>query len=93
MLLYGGMPMRDFTDSQGVHWIVWSTKPWTGGVLASLRGGWLTFVSPESRRRFIGIPDDFEKMSDDDLEALCRKADEVKPTTTPPAGEDRISST
>ena len=84
--------MRDFTDSRGVHWIVWSTKPWTGGVLESLRGGWLTFVSTDSRRRLIGIPEEFEKMSADELEALCRKAEAVKGTTTPPGGESRVST-
>jgi hypothetical protein len=84
------MPMRDFTDSKGVHWIVWSTKPWTGGVLAALRGGWLTFVSPQSRRRLIGIPDDWESLNDKELEGLCRKAEPVKSSPTPPGGEETL---
>lgn len=84
------MPMRDFTDSQGTHWIVWSTKPWTGGVLEALRGGWLTFVSPDSRKRLIGIPNDWESMGTEQLEALCRKAEPVRPGRTPPTGEDTL---
>jgi hypothetical protein len=80
------MAMREFNDSDGVHWIVWSTKPWTGGVLESLRGGWLTFVSPTTRKRLIGIPDDWEAMPLDRLELLCKVADEVR--RTPARGID-----
>jgi len=82
--------MRDFSDSRGTHWIVWSTKPWTGGVLESLRGGWLTFVSPHARKRLIGIPDNWEALSEEQLEALCNKADAVKGSQTPPGGESRV---
>ena len=84
------MAMRDFNDAEGTHWIVWSTKPWTGGVLESLRGGWLTFVSPTSRRRLIGIPANWEDLSDDDLERLCRTAQDVK--QTPRHGTDAVDA-
>ena len=84
------MAMREFNDSDGVHWIVWATRPWTGGVLESLRGGWLTFVSPRSRKRLIGIPEDWEALSNERLELLCRAAEDVK--RTPEAGIDSVNS-
>lgn len=90
MLSTAGMPMRDFTDSHGVHWIVWSTKPFSGGVLESLRAGWLTFVSPRARKRLIGIPEGWEDFTPERLETLCRKAEEVR--QTPRGGTDTVDA-
>ena len=71
--------MRDFRDSNGVHWVVWGTRPWAAGVLDSFRGGWLTFVSPRSRRRLAPIPDGWEEASPARLQMLLASAAEVRP--------------
>ena len=77
-----GMAYREFLDSQGVSWRVWSTVPSAG---TRLRGGfdqgWLTFEStnPESTtlRRLVPIPPDWETAPESKLELMCRSADEV----------------
>ena len=83
-----GMAYREFLDSDGVSWRVWSTVPSAG---SRLRGGfdqgWLTFertaggASP--LRRLVPIPKDWETASDDRLELMCQSAEEVsRPTQT-----------
>lgn len=84
------MAMRDFRDTDGVHWVVWGTKPWAAGVLDAFRGGWLTFVSPKSRRRLMPIPEGWEEASPARLEALCAAATEVR--STPRDGVERIDA-
>jgi hypothetical protein len=76
------MAYREFTDSSGVAWRVWSTVPIAG---SRLRGGfdqgWLTFESTNSGetvlRRLVPIPRDWESVPEDRLELMCRSADEV----------------
>jgi hypothetical protein len=76
------MAQREFTDSRGTHWLVWSTTPMTGSVLASeMRQGWLTFDSDSERRRLAPIPRDWENAADDRLELYCRAAQGVSRTT------------
>lgn len=92
-----GMAYREFVDSTGLSWRVWSTVPSAG---SRLRGGfdrgWLTFerttgdkASP--LRRLCPIPADWETAAEDRLELLCRSADEVtRPSVAreqPPATE------
>lgn len=80
-----GVPIRDFTDAAGVHWQVWSTIPATaGGVAGGFRLGWLTFNSPEERRRLAPIPVNWELASDTELQSFFRRAAPVK--QTPPGG-------
>jgi hypothetical protein len=87
------MAYREFTDSSGVAWRVWSTVPMAG---SRLRGGfdqgWLTFESTSSGqtvlRRLVPIPRDWESVPDERLELMCRSADEV-PRATPPKGISR----
>jgi hypothetical protein len=86
------MAMRDFRDSGGVHWVVWSTVPWSASVLDDTRGGWLTFVSPSSRRRVMPIPADWEHASAERLEMICRSGVEVvTPVASAPAIDSRHS--
>jgi hypothetical protein len=76
------MGQREFTDSRGRHWLVWSTTPMTGSVLASeMRQGWLTFDSDSERRRLVPIPRDWENAANDRLELYCRAAQGVSRTT------------
>lgn len=84
------MKMRDFRDSTGMHWVVWSTHPWSPQLVGKERAGWLTFVSPKSRRRLTPIPPDWEVASDQRLEMYCSTAPEVRPT--PITGIDPVDS-
>jgi hypothetical protein len=84
------MGQREFTDSRGRHWLVWSTTPMTGSVLASeMRQGWLTFDSDSERRRLVPIPRDWENAANDRLELYCRAAQRV-PRTTPIRGINEV---
>lgn len=76
------MAYREFVDSKGVSWRVWSTVPMAG---TRLRGGfdqgWLTFESTGSGepvlRRLVPIPSDWEGQTDERLELMCRSAEEI----------------
>lgn len=69
------MPIRDFTDSHGVAWRVWSTIPSnTVAIGPDLRDGWLSFDSGSERRRVCPIPKDWDQLPAERLELLCRVA-------------------
>jgi len=89
------MAYREFVDSSGQSWRVWSTVPSMG---SRLRGGfdqgWLTFERTNADgdmplRRLVPIPPDWESAPDDRLELMCRSADEV---ARPRTGRARIES-
>ncbi len=78
------MSSRDFTDSRGRAWHVWSTVPATTSVLATdFAAGWLTFESAGSLRRLAPIPRDWEMLRDPQLEYLCLCASEMPRRTGP----------
>ena len=88
------MPQREFTDSRGTSWLVWSTTPTTGAVLdGEMQQGWLTFECDEQRRRLVPVPRDWESAALDRLELYCRAAQAVARTTPirgvtqPPEGQ------
>jgi hypothetical protein len=80
-----GMAYREFVDSNGVSWRVWSTVPSAGTRLhGGFDQGWLTFerTSPESAgtaplRRLCPIPADWEGAAESRLDLMCRSAEEV----------------
>ena len=73
------MAIRNFTDSAGTAWRVWSTTPARGAVLDDAhREGWLTFESADARRRLAPIPRGWEEVPTERLELMCRAADVVK---------------
>lgn len=82
------MAYREFTDSKGVSWRVWSTVPMAGNRLhGGFDQGWLTFESTSSGetllRRLVPIPRDWETAPDDRLELMCRSADDAsRPVST-----------
>jgi hypothetical protein len=78
------MPIREFIDSSGIRWVVWSTVPAFGSGLGSLEGGWLTFDSRVARRRLAPIPEGWGEASTSALERWCRTAVTVR--RTPPEG-------
>jgi hypothetical protein len=72
------MAVREFTDSKGVTWRVWNTRPSMSLFYGEeLRNGWLTFESATERRRLAPIPGGWEDVSADRLELMCRAASEV----------------
>ena len=76
------MAQREFTDARGTTWLVWSTTPTQGSVLAGeMREGWLTFESDGERRRLAPIPRDWENAANDRLGLYCRAAQAVTRTT------------
>ena len=84
--LVPGMAYREFLDSKGVSWRVWSTVPSAATRLGGgFDQGWLTFerTSPPNTatafplRRLVPIPPDWEEVSENRLELLCRSAEEV----------------
>ncbi|HEX8392579.1 MAG TPA: hypothetical protein VF665_09515 [Longimicrobium sp.] len=62
------MAYREFTDSDGVFWQVWETRPGdTANVRAPFAAGWLTFESPAGRLRLRPIPDAWADAPDERL--------------------------
>jgi DNA mismatch repair protein MutH len=66
--------MREFVDSAGVAWRVWSTVPARAVLGGTLDQGWLTFESSTERRRLAPVPDGWMEVSVERLELLCRGA-------------------
>jgi hypothetical protein len=82
------MPIREFTDSSGVTWRIWSTVPRSPAVYdEKLRGGWLTFESAQGRKRLAPIPRDWEHADPERLELMCRVAEVARPTGATPDPE------
>lgn len=86
------MALREFTDSKGITWRVWSTVP-TAGMAAGIvpNQGWLTFDCGSARRRLIPIPRGWEDVSVDRLELMCRAAIAVNARSILPESGDRAS--
>ena len=74
-----GMAVREFVDTEGVFWRVWSTRPSSRVALVlGYEEGWLTFESAASLRRLAPVPDAWEALGDRELERLCRTAGPVR---------------
>lgn len=72
------MALREFIDSKGVRWRVWSTLPTTAVTLTSgFERGWLTFECEECLRRLAPIPEGWDGLTNDRLELLCTLASDV----------------
>ena len=80
--------IKEFTDALGTHWLVWATIPVpSGGVVGTMRDGWLTFESDAVRRRLVPIPAGWEDASPAKLDLMCRAAARVRRT---PSGFQRF---
>lgn len=83
--------MREFTDTQGRHWLVYTVGTEAHGVEASrrylpdeYRHGWLAFESGERKLRLAPVPAGWADMTDATLRDLLAQA---RPTeTTRPSG-------
>lgn len=93
------MAVRDFVDEKGVKWRVWpvlrSTIPRTAAedFLGDYGEGWLCFESPQERRRLARFPDDWDRMSNEDLQNLLGRAAivPVRGKRTPPKSDDSVN--
>jgi len=94
------MAVRDFVDESGLKWRVWpvlrsSIHPKTAAedYLGDYGDGWLCFESGHERRRLARYPDDWDKMTDQDLCKLLSKAALVplRGKRTPPKAGDAVS--
>lgn len=84
------MAYREFVDSQGREWRVWSTVPSAPRALTSgFERGWLTFESGHELRRHAPIPEGWSELSVQRLELLCRSATPATTRHTPPRGLPR----
>lgn len=74
------MALRNFTDSQGHTWRVWNVVPQYAverdqeKMTPGLQGGWLCFENSGEKRRLSPIPEDWESVGNEQLEAYCREA-------------------
>jgi hypothetical protein len=80
--------MRTFRDIDGTAWTVWPVFPSVsidgtsapGSLLSDdAAGGWLTFESPQGKRRFYQPPPELDELTHAELALLCRHAVAVIP--------------
>ena len=82
------MALRNFTDSQGHTWRVWTVIPQyaTGRdeeqMTPGLQGGWLCFENSGEKRRLSPIPADWENAGSDALEQYLAQALAVQQRVT-----------
>lgn len=73
------MGYREFTDSAGVSWQVWDTRPdRTVNVRAPYAAGWLSFECETERRRLQPIPEGWEEASDDAIGTWLGEAESIR---------------
>ena len=79
------MALREFRDSNGVSWKVWSVTPdsldkrtTAEDYMRDWQDGWLCFECPDSRRRLATFPPGWEDLPDEELEALLGRAQVVR---------------
>lgn len=84
------MASRDFIDSKGREWRVWSTTPvWSAAMAPEAADGWLTFESGDTLRRLAPIPRGWAECAVERLELMCRAAEDVVRRTGPFARLER----
>lgn len=84
------MPLREFTDPDGVCWRAWDTRPAQRSAEAislpeELREGWLSFESEHDKRRFTPIPPDWEVFPESALCRILAHSVQVRKTVDRPA--------
>ncbi|MDP9201003.1 MAG: hypothetical protein M3P26_03585 [Gemmatimonadota bacterium] len=90
------MAVRDIVDENGTPWKVWAVmssafhpKTAAEDFLGDYGEGWLTFDSPNQRRRLAHFPQDWDRVPDKELLRLLKSAEVVQPRKhTPPKPGD-----
>jgi len=72
------MAVREFSDTNGVLWRVWQTRPSRDIYLGKLREGWLTFECGTERRRLAPVPEAWDDVPIARLELMLRVAERVE---------------
>jgi hypothetical protein len=82
---------RSFTDPSGVVWDVFAVYP-EARLSPRLRGtfpqGWLCFDSGPEKRRLSPIPENWQALSDGELERLAARAERARPRRRSRSGDD-----
>lgn len=83
------MAVREFSDIDGLQWRVWAVTPESihpqtkseDYLAECFQAGWLVFESCDgtSKRRLCPLPFGWEHRSDRDLQALCERAEVLRP--------------
>ena len=93
------MALREFTGPDGHRWKAWDVtaaqihpKTRTEDYMRDLADGWIVFerVDGEEKRRLAHYPANWQSGSDDDVSALCERAEIVTRRLTPPFGAWKI---
>lgn len=75
------MAVRTFTDSAGIEWRVWDTRPQARDLVApELRDGWLTFESELGKFRPAPVLERWQTYSAEKLGLLSRLARSARGT-------------
>jgi hypothetical protein len=90
------MAVRDVVDENGTKWKIWSVSassihPRTAAedFLGDYSEGWLCFECANQRRRLARFPQDWDRLSDQQLLGLLKTAHAVAPRRhTPPKPGD-----
>jgi hypothetical protein len=77
--------VREFRDDAGREWRVWQVRPRSAGranaerYLGEYVKGWLAFelLGGDQRKRLSSFPEDWLRISDDELDRLLRRAADV----------------
>ena len=88
------MPLKTFSDASGTTWSVWRIDATVGRDVRGMPRRWLVFQDEagEERRRLVDFPDNWETLSDDKLDRLCRAATPAREwgRPSPPGGLAQI---
>ena len=96
------MALREFEGPGGHRWKAWDVtagqihpKTRAEDYMRDLADGWIVFerVDGEEKRRLCPYPSDWQSWSDDEVAALCARADVVTKRLTPPLGSWKIGDT
>lgn len=96
------MALREFEGPGGHRWKAWDVtagqihpKTRAEDYMRDLADGWIVFerVDGEEKRRLCPYPVDWQSCSDEEVAALCARAEIVTKRLTPPLGSWKIGDT
>jgi hypothetical protein len=96
------MALREFEGPGGHRWKAWDVtagqihpKTRAEDYMRDLADGWIVFerIDGEEKRRLCPYPSDWQSWSDDEVAALCARAEVVTKRLTPPLGSWKIGDT